>query len=60
MSGVGDEVGQRVPWEVDAYVERVRARCFVCALLAGDDDYEHHVVHRDETAVVFLAKYPSL
>jgi diadenosine tetraphosphate (Ap4A) HIT family hydrolase len=60
MSGVGDEVGQRVAWDVDAYVTRVREACFVCAMLAGADGYEHHVIHRDETVVVFLAKYPNL
>ena len=50
----------RVPWDVEAYVARARTACFVCELLAGTDGYEHEIIHRDETAVVFLAKYPNL
>ena len=50
----------RVPWDMDAYVRRVRAACFVCELLRGNPDYVHHVVYRDDDAVVFLCKYPWL
>jgi len=60
MGAADDEGGRRVAWDVDAYVERVRAACFVCELLVGTAGYEHHVIHRDDTAVVFLAKYPNL
>ena len=51
---------RRVPWDVEAYVARARSACFVCELLAGAAGYEHHVIHRDDVSVVFLAKYPSL
>jgi len=43
-----------------SYLERVRSGCYVCKLLAGDDDFVHHVVYRDDRAVVFLCKYPSV
>jgi diadenosine tetraphosphate (Ap4A) HIT family hydrolase len=49
---------QRVAWDLEAYVARVRAGCFVCELLAGESGYEHEVVWRDEVGVAFLAKYP--
>lgn len=45
-------------WDMAAYLARVRAACFVCELLAGAPGHEHHVVHRDDVAVAFLAKYP--
>ena len=43
-----------------AYVRRGRARCFVCAIVAGDPDYPHHVVYEDDAAIAFLAKGPTL
>lgn len=50
--------GRRVAWDIEGYVARVRAACFVCELVAGTPGYEHDVIWRDDTAVVFLAKYP--
>jgi diadenosine tetraphosphate (Ap4A) HIT family hydrolase len=29
-------------------------------MLAGNPDYDHHIVYQDESAVVFLNKYPTL
>ena len=37
---------RRVPWDMPAYVRRVRAACFVCELVTGNPEYVHHVVHR--------------
>jgi ATP adenylyltransferase len=51
-------VERRVPWNIPAYLERVRRGCFVCEMLAGTAGYEHDVVHRDDVGVVFLARYP--
>jgi diadenosine tetraphosphate (Ap4A) HIT family hydrolase len=48
----------RVPWDMTAYLRRVRAACFVCELLAGNPEYAHHIVDRNGVGVVFLAKYP--
>jgi diadenosine tetraphosphate (Ap4A) HIT family hydrolase len=52
--------GRRIEWDMPAYLGRVRASCFVCQLLAGTAGYEHQVVWRDGTGVVFLAKYPMV
>jgi ATP adenylyltransferase len=49
---------RRVPWDMPAYLERVRRACFVCEMLAGAPGYEHDVVHRDDVGIVFLPLYP--
>jgi hypothetical protein len=36
------------------------AACYISALLAGNPDYSHHVIHRDDVAVVYLCKYLAL
>ena len=51
---------RRVPWDVPAYLARVRSGCFVCQMVAGAPGLEHHVVHRDDVAVAFLARYPAV
>jgi diadenosine tetraphosphate (Ap4A) HIT family hydrolase len=51
----------RQPFDQAAYDRRVRSgTCFICELLAGNPDYRHHIVYRDDTAVAFLNKYPVL
>jgi diadenosine tetraphosphate (Ap4A) HIT family hydrolase len=40
--------------------EELRGRCFICEMLAGNPEYQHHVVYEDERAVAFLNRYPSL
>jgi diadenosine tetraphosphate (Ap4A) HIT family hydrolase len=49
---------ERVARDLDTYLARARAGCFVCRLLRGEPGYEHAVVWRDDTGVAFLAKYP--
>ncbi|WP_406041905.1 HIT domain-containing protein [Micromonospora sp. NBC_00898] len=51
---------QRTPWDEDAYLRRVRAACFVCETLAGNPEYHHHVLYRDDATVVFLPRWPWL
>jgi len=47
--------------DIDNYIERITSgRCFICEMLAGNPDYRHHIIYEDETAVVFLNKYPML
>lgn len=47
--------------DIDRYVERITGGpCFICEMLAGNPDYRHHIIYEDETAVVFLNKYPTL
>jgi histidine triad (HIT) family protein/ATP adenylyltransferase len=48
----------RRPWDLEAYRARAQAACFICELLAGRPGYEHHMIHRDEVGVAFLARYP--
>jgi diadenosine tetraphosphate (Ap4A) HIT family hydrolase len=35
-------------------------RCFICELVAGNPEFEHHVVYEDDDAIAFLNKYPRL
>jgi diadenosine tetraphosphate (Ap4A) HIT family hydrolase len=44
----------------DAVRARVADRCFICELLAGNAEFEHHVVYEDEHAIAFLNRYPAL
>ena len=46
--------------DFDQVRERLRGRCFICEMLAGNPEYEHEVVYEDETAVAFLNRYQTL
>jgi diadenosine tetraphosphate (Ap4A) HIT family hydrolase len=47
--------------DVEAYARRCQAGpCFICEIVAGNPDYEHHMVYEDEATVAFLNKYPTL
>jgi diadenosine tetraphosphate (Ap4A) HIT family hydrolase len=50
----------RVPWNAADYHSLARRACFICELLAGNPDYPHHVAYRDEVAVVFASRFPSV
>ena len=52
---------ERYQPDLDAYVRRVRTGpCFVCAILARDPAFpDHHIIHEDEGAIVFLAMNPT-
>ncbi|MFI9382558.1 HIT family protein [Kutzneria sp. NPDC052558] len=50
----------RVPWQPDAYLDLARRACFICELLAGNPDYPHHIAYRDDDAVVFASRFPSV
>jgi diadenosine tetraphosphate (Ap4A) HIT family hydrolase len=51
----------RSPFDMAAYVRRVReGPCFVCALVAGDPEYRHHVLYEDDSTIAFLSRYPTL
>ena len=57
----GEEMLQRRPFDVDAYVRRSQSgTCFICEIIAGNPDYRHHVVYEDDVAIAFLNKYPTL
>ncbi len=47
------------PFDVSAYEKRSKeGPCFICELVAGTNP--HHMLYEDQTAVVFLTKYPVL
>jgi diadenosine tetraphosphate (Ap4A) HIT family hydrolase len=46
--------------DFNAIGEELRGRCFICEMLAGNPEYQHHVVYEDERTVAFLNRYPSL
>ncbi len=49
------------PFDMNAYVDRItRGPCFICEMLAGNPAYPNHILYEDETAVVFLNKYPMM
>ncbi|MFF4344929.1 phosphotransferase [Kitasatospora sp. NPDC001540] len=52
---------KRIEFDEQAYARRSRSGpCFICRLLAGDEEFRHEIVHRDEQHVVFLDRYPTL
>jgi diadenosine tetraphosphate (Ap4A) HIT family hydrolase len=54
-------VMDRVPVDLEAYVRRVKhGPCFVCAILAGDPDYDQELFFDDGDHVAFLSRFPTL
>jgi histidine triad (HIT) family protein/ATP adenylyltransferase len=52
---------ERVPFDFKAYDRRSRGvRCFVCAFLDGDPDYNHELLYDDGEHAAFLARDPVL
>lgn len=50
---------EKQPFAIGAYAKRSKeGPCFICELVAGTNP--HHMIYEDQTAVVFLNKYPSL
>jgi diadenosine tetraphosphate (Ap4A) HIT family hydrolase len=51
----------RQPFDLDAHVQRSQyGPCFICELVAGNPDYAHHVIDRDDDTIIFLSKFPTL
>ncbi|MFC9660589.1 HIT family protein [Nocardia sp. NPDC127606] len=53
---------QRIPFDVEAYAQRVRSSsCFICEVAAspGSDGW-HEVIAETENDIAFLCKYPTL
>ncbi len=50
----------RKPFDMQTYVQRIaNDPCFICEMIAGRVN-GNHIIHRDEDAIVFLNKYPTL
>jgi diadenosine tetraphosphate (Ap4A) HIT family hydrolase len=57
---VTDDRPARVAFDFDQYGRRVRdGPCFVCAFLAGHEDYQHHILYEDADTVAFLTRQPT-
>jgi len=51
----------RVPMDVAGYVRSSReGPCFICAMLADQPRYRHHLLYADADTVAFLSRYPTL
>jgi diadenosine tetraphosphate (Ap4A) HIT family hydrolase len=52
---------ERRSFDAAGYIESIQTRpCFICALVAGDPAFAHHVVFEDDFAIAFLNKYPAV
>ena len=50
----------RKTFDLDEYIERIQnSPCFICEMIAGRLA-GNHVIHQDESVIVFLNKYPVL
>jgi diadenosine tetraphosphate (Ap4A) HIT family hydrolase len=48
------------PFDLESYRAHVQSTpCFICSIVAGRDE-THHIVYRDDVAIAFLNKYPTL
>jgi diadenosine tetraphosphate (Ap4A) HIT family hydrolase len=53
-------VSEYTPFDLDSYVHRIQnGPCFICATARGEDT-SNYAISQDDTAVVFLNKYPTL
>jgi len=53
-------VDHRKTFDLDEYIERIQSSpCFICEMIAGRLA-GNHVIHQDESVIVFLNKYPVL
>jgi diadenosine tetraphosphate (Ap4A) HIT family hydrolase len=53
-------VSEYEPFDLASYFERIKSSpCFICGILEGRDT-SHHIIYRNDTAIVFLSKYPPL
>jgi diadenosine tetraphosphate (Ap4A) HIT family hydrolase len=46
--------------DIKVYLADIQSKpCFICAIISGDDT-SHQLIYRDEVAIAFLSKYPTL
>jgi ATP adenylyltransferase len=48
------------PIDHGAVRRSIAGRCFICGLVAGEPDFLHTVLYRDDVAIAFLSKYPTV
>jgi len=50
----------RKSFDLDAYIERIQnSPCFICEMISGRLN-GNHIIHQDNTCIIFLNKYPVL
>ena len=53
-------MGEYRPFDLDSYFAGIQGSpCFICGIVNSADE-SHHVIYRDDVAIVFLNKYPTL
>lgn len=51
----------RKSFDFETYVHEIQTKpCFLCEIVAGNPEYDHHLVYEDEIAIAFLNNYPVL
>jgi diadenosine tetraphosphate (Ap4A) HIT family hydrolase len=52
---------QREKFDMEAYLREVAEGCFICRLVAGDPTLApHHIIWRNEDAIAFLNRFPTV
>src|SRR5882757_3633541 len=52
---------QRVPFDFADYERRRLAKvCYICAMVAGESDFEHEILYSDSDHIAYLNRYPTL
>lgn len=50
----------RKSFDLDSYIERIQnSPCFICEMISGRLN-GNHIIHQDNTCIIFLNKYPVL
>ena len=50
----------RKSFDLDSYIERIQSSpCFICEMISGRLN-GNHIIHQDNTCIIFLNKYPVL
>ena len=49
----------QIDWD-DFHHHAQHGPCFICEIVARNPDYPAHLIYQDDTALVFLDKYPAL
>lgn len=52
---------RRHDFDIHAYTQRARqSSCFICDIVSGADDHPRQIIYRDDFAIAFFNRYPTL
>ncbi|HEY2505484.1 MAG TPA: HIT family protein [Streptosporangiaceae bacterium] len=55
------DTSKRVRMDIERYERASQSgRCFICAMLAGEPRFRHHLLYEDTETIAFLSRYPTL